>query len=151
MAPEKLLGKGHGREVDFWSLGIIMYEMLVGAPPFYDESHFKIYQKILKEDVQFSCGIDPLSKDLIKRLLCKKQNMRIGSVHGIKEIMEHPFFNRIDWNKLRRREEKPPIIPIVRFPGDSSNFFSYRESEGNEDVRNEVNPLTFFRFFKLAE
>ena len=69
LAPEVIKGKGHGLEVDWWAVGVLMYEMLAGYPPFYDEDPFGIYEKILLRKIQFPPHFSSSSRDLIKKLL----------------------------------------------------------------------------------
>jgi serine/threonine protein kinase len=147
MAPEKLTGKGHGKEVDYWSLGILMYEMLTGEPPFYDDSQFGVYRKILRDEVEFPSTVDPVAVNLISGLLIKDKTIRIGGNKGVEEIMGHPFFKGMNWEKLSRKEVRPPILPVVKFSGDTSNFLRYSESEENNGTSKDNNPLGFFRFF----
>jgi protein kinase X len=79
LAPEIIQSKGHGKSVDWWALGVLIYEMLAGYPPFYDENPFGIYQKILNGKVDFPKHIDAKAKDLIKRLLSQDRTKRLGA------------------------------------------------------------------------
>ncbi|TBT97298.1 C1-like protein kinase, partial [Hamiltosporidium magnivora] len=145
MAPEKLLGEGHSKEVDYWSLGILIHEMLTGNPPFYNESHYIIYQRILNENINLSSCIDKLAGNLIERLVERNVSKRLGSCNGVSEIMEHPFFYGVDWYKYRMLQVKPPIVPFVRSAGDTSNFQVYEEEvEGVKDK--EVEEVLYYRF-----
>lgn len=78
LAPEIIQSKGHGKSVDWWALGVLIYEMLAGYPPFYDENPFGIYQKILNGKVDFPKHIDSKAKDLIKKLLSQDRTKRLG-------------------------------------------------------------------------
>ena len=80
LAPEIILSKGHGKAVDWWALGILMYEMLAGYPPFYDEDPLGIYQKILEGKIKFPWHFDRHSKDLIKKLLTADLTKRLGNL-----------------------------------------------------------------------
>ncbi|CAH0478130.1 unnamed protein product [Peronospora belbahrii] len=82
LAPEIIQSKGHGKSVDWWALGVLIYEMLAGYPPFYDENPFGIYQKILDGKVEFPKHIDSKAKDLIKKLLSQDRTKRLGCLRG---------------------------------------------------------------------
>lgn len=83
LAPEIIQSKGHGKSVDWWALGILIYEMLAGYPPFYDENPFGIYQKILNGKVEFPKHIDAKAKDLIKKLLAQDRTKRLGTSSSV--------------------------------------------------------------------
>ena len=80
LAPEIILSKGHGKAVDWWTLGVLCYEMLAGYPPFYDEDPLGIYQKILEGKLKFPWHFDRHSKDLIKKLLTADLTKRLGNL-----------------------------------------------------------------------
>ena len=80
MAPEVIKGKGHGTEVDWWALGILIFEMLAGYPPFYDENPFGIYEKILLGRLSFPFHFDSNSRDLIKKLLTQGNYFPFASI-----------------------------------------------------------------------
>lgn len=132
LAPEIIQSKGHGKAVDWWAVGILIYEMLVGYPPFFDESPFRIYEKILEGRVDFPRFVDPDAKDLIKKLLTADRTKRLGAMRdGPAEVKRHPWFNAIDWEALLRSEYPPPIPVRVQHAGDTHYFERYPEpSEG---------------------
>jgi len=112
LAPEIIKGKGHSKPVDWWSLGILLYEMLVGLPPFYSENMNEMYELILKSPLKFPSFVDADAQSLLRGLLERDETKRLGSGPGdYKEIQAHPFFASIDWDKLYRREITPPFIP----------------------------------------
>ena len=119
LAPEVILGKGHNRPADWWTLGVLTYEMLSGIPPFYSSQVNQMYRKIIKEPVVFkpNVNISPEAKDFITRLLQKNQALRLGYQAGSLEIMNHPFFKGMNWEKLMTKELKSPFTPQVS--GDS--------------------------------
>ncbi|RUS17990.1 hypothetical protein BC937DRAFT_89260 [Endogone sp. FLAS-F59071] len=134
ISPEVLrAGEGdvsYGVEVDWWSVGILLYELLQGEPPFCADSLAETYAKIMdaEQHLQFNPEI-PISeeaKDLIKKFLCPKEQ-RLGR-NGIKEIKEHSFFRGIDWGMID--QSTPPFLPIIRSPDDTSNFSSHDEEDG---------------------
>ena len=93
LAPEILQGRGHTKSVDWWSLGILMYEMLVGQPPFVDTSLMGLYEKIMACELEWRehvVSVDDTTKDLIRKLLNTEENLRLGAgCSGAKEIQEH--------------------------------------------------------------
>lgn len=134
LAPELLLGQGYTKSVDWWTLGVLLYEMLTGLPPFYDENTNEMYRKILSEPLHFP-GIDivPASaKDLLTRLLERKPEARLGA-NGASEIKAHPFFNSIDWRKLLQRKYEPTFKPNVVDALDTTNFDKEFTSEAPQD------------------
>lgn len=146
IAPEVLLNKGHGKGVDWWTLGILMYEMLSGSPPFMDDDHMEIYHKILEGKVQFQKFFDRQSKALIKRMLCADLTKRYGCLkNGAKDIMNHKWFNGFKFEQLLKRELVPPIQPSVSGPDDTSNFDPYPDTVSQAvPYVNEPNPFQFF-------
>ncbi|GAM24873.1 hypothetical protein SAMD00019534_080480 [Acytostelium subglobosum LB1] len=121
-APEVFLQIGYGKEVDWWSLGVILYEMVIGHPPFLSEDTTQTCLKILncKETLQFPdySGASSDCIDLIKKLVCEKD--RLSNADAIKR---HPFFRGVQWDKIRT--QKAPFIPVLKSPTDTSNFDDY--------------------------
>mmetsp|Transcript_15750 Transcript_15750/g.51659 ORF Transcript_15750/g.51659 Transcript_15750/m.51659 type:complete len:356 (-) Transcript_15750:1283-2350(-) len=133
LAPEIIQSKGHGKAVDWWAMGILIYEMLAGYPPFYDENPFGIYQKILAGKIEFPRHFDVNAKDLVKKLLSADRTKRIGNLkNGAEDIKKHKWFKGFDWHALLTCALTPPIVPEVRSDGDTHNFDRYPESV--EDV-----------------
>jgi protein kinase A len=129
LAPEIIQNKGHGKAVDWWAFGILMYEMLVGYPPFFDESPFRIYEKILEGKLQFPKWIDPRGMDLVKGLLQTDHTKRLGSLkRGVQDIRKHKFYQGVDWEVLLSRKIPAPIPVRVCSAGDSRYFDRYPES-----------------------
>jgi serum/glucocorticoid-regulated kinase 2 len=113
LAPELLLGQGYTKTVDWWTLGVLLYEMLTGLPPYYDENTNEMYRKILQEPLTFPGDLVPNSaKDLLSRLLDRDPGRRLGA-NGAAEIKAHPFFTSIDWRKLLQRKYEPTFKPSV--------------------------------------
>ncbi|KAJ3328080.1 camp-dependent protein kinase catalytic subunit [Blyttiomyces sp. JEL0837] len=128
LAPEIIQSKGYGKAVDWWALGVLIYEMLAGHPPFYDEDHFKLYEKILACKVKFASHFDPIAKDLIKRLLTADLSKRFGNLRaGPTDIKQHKWFSGLDWDRMVDLRIQAPYLPPTRGDGDSSNFDSYPE------------------------
>jgi len=130
LAPEIILSKGHGKAVDWWALGILMYEMLAGYPPFYDEDPLGIYQKILEGKIKFPWHFDRHSKDLIKKLLTADLTKRLGNLKaGPEDVKKHKWFSSLDWNALLAKGIPAPITPVTSDESDTSNFEEYPDSE----------------------
>ncbi|KAE8549943.1 hypothetical protein EYB25_008468 [Talaromyces marneffei] len=123
LAPELLLGNGYTKSVDFWTLGVLLYEMLTGLPPFYDENTNEMYKKIVQEPLTFpSHDIVPAAaRDLLTRLLDRDPQRRLGA-NGAAEIKAHHFFSNIDWRKLLQRKYEPTFKPSVIDALDTENF-----------------------------
>ncbi|XP_063682792.1 cAMP-dependent protein kinase catalytic subunit PRKX-like isoform X1 [Bolinopsis microptera] len=130
LAPEIIQSKGHGKGVDWWALGILIYEMLVGYPPFYDENPLGIYEKILAGHAEFPRFVDPTSKSLIRSLLTVDRTRRLGTMKdGSADVKKHRWFREIKWDDVLDRKLKPPIVPKVEHAGDSTNFETYPEED----------------------
>jgi len=114
LAPELLMGNGYNKTVDWWTLGVLLYEMLTGLPPFYDENTNEMYRKILSEPLHFPGHevVPPAAKDLLTKLLNRDPQQRLGA-NGSAEIKAHPFFHAIDWRKLLQRKYEPAFKPSV--------------------------------------
>lgn len=101
LAPEVLLNKGHGKPVDWWTLGILTYEMLAGIDPFNDDDPMAIYQKILKGKIKFPRDFHKDAKSLVKHLLVADVTKRYGCLrNGANDIKNHRWFKNLDWFKL---------------------------------------------------
>ncbi|KAH6918762.1 AGC/PKA protein kinase [Coprinopsis sp. MPI-PUGE-AT-0042] len=123
LAPEIIQSDGHGKAADWWACGVLCYEMLVGYPPFFDESPYGIYEKILQGQIHWPRHIDRLSKDLIKSFLNPDRSMRLGNMQGgPQDILDHPWFRGVDWDALERREINAPIIPRTSGVDDTRHF-----------------------------
>lgn len=111
LAPEVLLGQGYGETVDWWTLGVLLYEMLTGLPPFPDEA------KVLSQSLHFPDDhvVPPAARDVLMGLLHKNPAERLGA-NGAAEIRSHPFFHDIDWRKLLEREYDPVFNPNLVCP-----------------------------------
>jgi len=132
LAPELLMGRGYNKTVDWWTLGVLLYEMLTGLPPFYDENTNEMYRKILSEPLHFSDVVPPAAKDLLTKLLNRDPEQRLGA-NGSAEIKAHPFFHAIDWRKLLQRKYEPTFKPSVADALDTANFDPEFTSEAPAD------------------
>jgi len=136
LAPEIILSKGHGKAVDWWALGILIYEMLAGYPPFYDEDPLGIYQKILEGKIKFPWHFDRHSKDLIKKLLTADLTKRIGNLKGgAEDVKRHKWYSAAALSSPLFESLTPdplavaaPIQPEIEGEADTSNFEQYPDS-----------------------
>ncbi|EMG49676.1 Likely protein kinase [Candida maltosa Xu316] len=123
IAPEIFIHQGYGQECDWWSLGAIMFECLIGWPPFCSETPHETYRKILnwQETLQIpeDIHLSPEAEDLIKRLLTSAES-RIGRYGGAEEIKQHPFFRGVDWNSIRGVQA--PFVPRLSSITDTRHF-----------------------------
>ena len=122
MSPEMLLKIGHDRCLDYYSIGITLYEMLVGIPPFYNVDRKKMYTSILKDKIRFYPHVSPTARDLICKLMKKEPKERLGANYGFLEIKQHPFFKSVNWKKFEARKVKPPIVPPIRKMNFATEF-----------------------------
>lgn len=150
MSPEMLDGIGHGREVDYYSLGAFLFEMLTGLPPFYDSNRSQMYMRVLQEKLVIPNFISPAARDLLTKLLEKDPEMRMGSKIGAEAVKAHEWCQRIDWKKLYNKQILPPFRPNLRYsnfdpeymaiPIDKNEF--YQDSFKYSD-----NPFEEFNYF----
>ncbi|XP_047211536.1 cAMP-dependent protein kinase catalytic subunit PRKX [Girardinichthys multiradiatus] len=148
LAPEVIQSKGHGRAVDWWALGILVFEMLAGYPPFFDDNPFGIYQKILSGKLEFPRHLDFYVKDLIKKFLVIDRARRLGNMkNGADDVKKHRWFKTVDWETVPLRKLKPPIIPKVSHEGDTSNFDVYPDNDWKKDPPVPQKDLEIFKNF----
>jgi len=122
MAPEMIKGSGYGKAADWWSVGILIYDMLTGEPPFRHKNEQTLQQKILTERLRFPNFLTGEAHSIIKGLVNRDDKKRLGA-NGCKEIKSHPFFKTINWKKLSNKEIDPPFKPtVVKGSMDISNF-----------------------------
>lgn len=131
IAPEVFLQRGYGVECDWWSLGAILYEMLVGYPPFCGDTHAETYHRIVNHRqhllIPSDREISPEAEHLIRKLLTDREQ-RLGR-YGSEEIKAHPFFKGIDWANLR--EQPAPFTPELASPLDTRYFDEFEENGKN--------------------
>ncbi|CAD6449160.1 c9d2fb60-e0d8-4ba7-94e2-67f61e6e0b8a [Sclerotinia trifoliorum] len=132
IAPEVIKGCGHTSAVDWWTLGILIYEMLFGTTPFKGKNRNATFANILRDDVPFpehsgSPQVSNLCKSVIRKLLIKDENRRLGARAGASDVKTHPFFRTTQWALIRHM--KPPMIPHQGRGIDTVNFRNVKESE----------------------
>ena len=128
VAPEVLKKKGYSQEIDWWSVGVIFYEMLVGYAPFYAEETQEVINKVLGKiwEVPEEIKLSKEALDFMKRMM-SDPNERLGK-NGPEEIKSHPFFKGVDWDNIRNNM-KPPFIPDIENDYDTKYFETFEEIE----------------------
>ena len=138
LAPEIITGEGHNKSADWWSYGILMYEMFFGIPPFFCDNQEKMYQLITRAELRFpkKINISDEAKDLLLKLLIKDQDERLGSKSGFNDIKQHPFFKGFDFEALENKKIPAPFKPELKDSMDVTNFDEEFTSE--EVVTSEI-------------
>jgi protein kinase A len=130
LAPEVVSSKGYNKSVDWWSLGILIFEMLCGFTPFWDSgSPVKIYENILRGRVKYPPYLHPDAVDLLSQLITADLTKRLGNLHGGSEdVKNHPWFAEVTWDRLARKDIDAPYVPPIRGgQGDASQYDRYPE------------------------
>ncbi|XP_014467914.1 PREDICTED: protein kinase C isoform X1 [Dinoponera quadriceps] len=125
IAPEILQEIQYGASVDWWALGVLMYEMMAGQPPFEAENEDELFESILRDDVLYPVWITKEAVSILKGFMTKNPAKRLGCVvsqGGEDAIKIHPFFQHMDWEALEARRLKPPIRPKIKNEKDAMNF-----------------------------
>ncbi|KAJ3070139.1 hypothetical protein HDU98_006821 [Podochytrium sp. JEL0797] len=126
--PDGIQSRGYGKAVDWWALGILIYEMIAGHPPFFDDDPFRLYEKIVACRLAFPPFMHPLAKDLIRKLLTPDLSRRYGNLRdGALDIKLHPWFQGVDWDAVWELKVEPPYVPDVGGVDDTSHFDEYEE------------------------
>ncbi|KUF97244.1 hypothetical protein AM588_10011330 [Phytophthora nicotianae] len=138
LAPELVLGKGHNRGVDYWALGILIYEMVVGHSPFAGSSQvdqMQICRNIVKEKVEFPSYVSSSCRDIISKLLERDPTKRLGMTHGgARAIRSHAWFAKLDWDAMLQKKVNAPYKPKLADAADASRFEKIKESEEEAPV-----------------
>uniref|UniRef100_A0A8C7YMH7 non-specific serine/threonine protein kinase n=1 Tax=Oryzias sinensis TaxID=183150 RepID=A0A8C7YMH7_9TELE len=123
LAPEVLEDNDYGRAVDWWGLGVVMYEMMCGRLPFYNQDHERLFELILMEEIRFPRNLSPEAKSLLAGLLKKDPKQRLGGgPNDAKEVMNHRFFININWQDVVQKKLTPPFKPQVTSETDTRYF-----------------------------
>ncbi|KAI5474528.1 cAMP-dependent protein kinase catalytic subunit [Pseudohyphozyma bogoriensis] len=135
LAPEIVQSRGYNKSVDWYALGVLMFEMLAGYPPFFteDANPMRLYEKIIAGKVRYPSYFDPQAKDLLKSLLTSDITKRFGNLaNGSRDIFSHSWFQEVEWERLYRKEIPAPYTPKVDGDWDASNFDQYPEVDMSE-------------------
>lgn len=128
LAPEIILSKGYGLGVDWWSMGVLIYEMCAGYPPFYSNEPMKIYEQIVIGKFRMIPAFSNELKDILRNLLQSDVSKRFGNLkNGVGDIKDHRWFRHIVWLEILNKKTTAPYIPNVKGRGDASNFETYDE------------------------
>ena len=133
LAPEIILNEGHDKAVDYWALGVLIYEMVAGMPPFYADDPMEVYEKILSATMMIPQHFSKNLSDLTRKLLKIYQSKRLGNGKGgTTAIQKHKWFNSFDFEGLIKKELTSPIKPAIGDALDTSNFDDYADDEEPE-------------------
>lgn len=139
LAPEVLRSKPYGRAADWWSFGCIVYEMLVGIPPFYSQNRDQMFKNILNHEADYPHNMSEEARDLIEQLIQKDPKDRLGAWEADAEIvMKHKWFECIDWEALHQKKLTPPYKPDPA--EDGLNYFD--EEFTSEDIKYHIQNLS---------
>jgi protein kinase A len=120
--------KPYGKPVDWWSIGILTYEMSTGRPPFQSDQPMKIYEKILATKYKIPSYLSDEIKDFMKCLIQPDVTKRYGNLkNGADDVKTHKWLANVDWLGLYHKKIQAPFIPKIKSPGDTSNFENYKE------------------------
>ncbi|XP_063089146.1 ribosomal protein S6 kinase alpha-2 isoform X6 [Cavia porcellus] len=154
MAPEVVNRRGHTQSADWWSFGVLMFEMLTGSLPFQGKDRKETMALILKAKLGMPQFLSVEAQSLLRALFKRNPCNRLGAgIDGVEEIKRHPFFVTIDWNKLYRKEIKPPFKPAVGRPEDTFHFdpeFTARTPTDSPGVPPSANAHHLFRGFSFV-
>ncbi|NXI45469.1 KS6A2 kinase, partial [Galbula dea] len=154
MAPEVVNRRGHTQSADWWSFGVLMFEMLTGSLPFQGKDRKETMALILKAKLGMPQFLSIEAQSLLRALFKRNPSNRLGAgFDGVEEIKRHPFFLTIDWNKLYRKEIKPPFKPAVGRPEDTFHFdpeFTSRTPTDSPGVPPSANAHHLFRGFSFV-
>ncbi len=152
MAPEVITDKGCNRPADWWSLGIVLYEMIFGIPPFYSSNIQKMYRKTIMKDLRFKkhtqCSEE--AKDFIYHLLIKDPKRRLGSIADSLEVMSHSWFKNFDWKALMDKSLTPPYNPMKGRQWEDNFDQNYLKKKPTDSIC-QIDPETIQKFQKEFE
>lgn len=126
LAPEIIKSEGHNKSVDWWAFGILIYEMLVGYPPFFDHNPYKIYKKVVQGEYAVPENVSREAADLIGKLLVGQIENRLGS-RSSEEVKRHDWFDGVDFDMVLSKEIPSPWVPNLKSEDDTSSFADYPE------------------------
>uniref|UniRef100_A0A8D2N9D1 non-specific serine/threonine protein kinase n=1 Tax=Zonotrichia albicollis TaxID=44394 RepID=A0A8D2N9D1_ZONAL len=155
MAPEVVNRRGHNQSADWWSFGVLMFEMLTGTLPFQGKDRNETMNMILKAKLGMPQFLSPEAQSLLRMLFKRNPSNRLGAgSDGVEEIKRHPFFSTVDWNKLFRREIQPPFKPASGKPEDTFCFdpeFTAKTPKDSPGVPPSANAHQLFKGFSFVQ
>lgn len=135
LSPEIIENIGHGLSVDWWALGVLIYEMLAGHPPFWGETAYETYRKIISGKFIFESTFDPNSRDIVTRLLTKDRRKRLGCGKlSHKEVMNHEFLKGVDFDAVLKMQAQVPYLMEKKGIDGTGNFQSYPDSYEDDAI-----------------
>lgn len=152
LAPEMVKQEGHDKTVDWWSLGIIIYEMTIGVTPFFSKSRMALINNIKWEEVifpdkkKYKIEYSDHFVDIVLKLLNKDKSKRLGAGNDIDEIMEHPYFASLDKEALHRKELSPPYLPEISAKDHIGTYFKLKTD--SKSVSDTMIPNTKIKVIK---
>jgi len=149
LAPEILRLEEHGTSVDIWALGMVMYEMVTGLPPWYSYDQDEMVQSIMSSRLSFPGHVSRLCRRLIKKMLDRDPTQRLCSTGGVAEAIKEPFFSHVAWDELAQRRIEAPFVPPTAEGTDVCNFdpqFSDMKLPVSDDMK-DVDPVDGFGDF----
>ena len=152
MAPEIILNKGHDKAVDWWTLGILIYEMLVGYPPFEGADPMALYKNIVANELTFPSMLGQQALEMIKGLLTSDPAERLGNQKdGADDIKRHTFHKKIVWPSLFQKKIEAPFKPVIKSAMDASNFDQFEDPDAGKMKLPKTYPkATFSEFSQLT-
>ncbi|KAK0144283.1 Ribosomal protein S6 kinase alpha-2 [Merluccius polli] len=154
MAPEVVNRRGHTQSADWWSFGVLMFEMLTGSLPFQGKDRKETMALILKAKLGMPQFLSPEVQSLLRALFKRNPTNRLGAgPDGVEEIKQHRFFAPIDWNRLYKREVRPPFKPTAGRPEDTFHFdpeFTSRTPTDSPGIPPSANTHQLFRGFSFV-
>ncbi|KAG8728233.1 camp-dependent protein kinase catalytic subunit [Ceratobasidium sp. 423] len=132
LAPEIVNQKSYNKSVDWYAVGILLYEMLAGAPPFFSEepNPMRLYERIRAGRIEYPRHFEPGAVDLMRGLLVTDLSLRLGNmIGGSKDVFNHHWFSEVPWERLANKEVQPPYVPQLGGDGDASQFERYNEED----------------------
>ncbi|XP_053869141.1 cAMP-dependent protein kinase catalytic subunit alpha-like [Malaclemys terrapin pileata] len=147
LAPEIILSKGYNKAVNWWALGVLIYELVAGYPLFFAIQPNRIYEKIISGKIcglgegtlfRFPSHFSSKLRDLLRNLLQVDLTKRFGNLeNGVNDIKNHKWFATTDWIAIYQRKVEAPFIPECKGPDDTSNFSDYEEKEIRVSITEE--------------
>ncbi|XP_014671347.1 PREDICTED: cAMP-dependent protein kinase catalytic subunit beta isoform X3 [Priapulus caudatus] len=138
LAPEIILSKGYNKAVDWWALGVLVYEMAAGYPPFFADQPIQIYEKIVSGKVRFPSHFSSDLKDLLRSLLQVDLTKRFGNLkNGVNDIKNHKWFSTTDWIAIYQKKMSAPLVPKLKSDGDTRHFQQYEENDSMFNIAEE--------------